>query len=69
MRAFTESGTPVTVRTHDEIAALLRDFDLVPPGLVYVPSWRPEGDEIYADAPERSKCYGAVAHKTRDKAG
>ena len=62
-RAFEESGTPMIVRTRDEIAALLRDFDLVTPGLVYVPSWRPVGDEIYGDTPERSKCYGAVAIK------
>jgi hypothetical protein len=59
-RVFSESGTPVTLRGKAEIAALLRDFDLVPPGLVYVPEWQPTGEEIYADTPERSKCYGAV---------
>ena len=62
-RAFEGSDTPMTVRTHDELAALLHEFDLVPPGLVYVPAWRPAGDEIYGDAPEDSKCYGAVAVK------
>jgi hypothetical protein len=60
-RAFEGSETPMTVRSHEELAALLHEFDLVPPGLVYVPAWRPIGGEIYGDAPERSKCYGAVA--------
>jgi len=63
MRVFNESGTPVTLRDHAEIAALLQNFDLVPPGLVYVPSWRPDGNEIYADAPHLSKCYGAVGRR------
>lgn len=62
-RVFSESGTPVTLREHAEIAALLHDFDLVPPGLVYVPSWRPDGNETYADAPHLSKCYGAVGRR------
>ncbi len=59
-RVFSDSGTPITLRTRDEMADLLRDFELVDPGLVYVPDWRPVGDEIYADQPQRSKCYGAV---------
>jgi hypothetical protein len=63
VRVFSESGTPVTLRDHAELAALLENFDLVPPGLVYVPSWRPDGNETYADAPHLSKCYGAVGRR------
>jgi hypothetical protein len=63
LRVFNESGTPVTLRDHDELAALLRDFELVEPGLVWVPEWRPDGHEIYLDAPDRSRCYGAVGRK------
>jgi S-adenosyl methyltransferase len=66
VRAFEESDTPMTVRSYEELAALLHEFDLVPPGLVYVPAWRPVGGEIYGDAPERSKCYGAVAVTAAD---
>lgn len=57
---LSDSHTPMTLRTKDAMAALLTDFDLVPPGLVYVPEWRPAGDEIYADEPAKSKCYCAV---------
>jgi hypothetical protein len=64
LRVFHESGTPVTLRGHDELAALLTGFDLVEPGLVWVPAWHPDGNEIYLDTPERSKCYGAVGRKS-----
>ncbi len=64
VRVFSESGTPVTLRTRDELAALLEGFDLVPPGLVYVPSWRPDGEETYRDDPHLSKCYGAVGRRS-----
>jgi hypothetical protein len=63
VKVFDESGTPMTLRTRDEIALLLKELDLVPPGLVYVPAWRPTGEEIYADTPERSKCLGAVGYR------
>lgn len=63
LRVFSESGTPVTLRGHDELAALLAGFELFEPGLVWVPAWRPDGNEIYLDTPDRSKCYGAVGRK------
>jgi hypothetical protein len=63
VRVFSDSGTPMTVRGHEEIATLLEGFDLVEPGLVFVPGWRPDGSEIFADAPHLSKCYGAVGHR------
>lgn len=64
LKVFSESGTPVTLRSREELAQLLKEFDLVPPGLVYVPTWHPYGGEIYADEPHRSKCYGAVGYKS-----
>jgi hypothetical protein len=64
LRVFDESGTPVTLRGHTELATFLRGFDLVDPGLVYVPEWRPAGGELFADEPPRSKCYGAVGRKS-----
>jgi S-adenosyl methyltransferase len=63
LRVFDESGTPMTLRDHDELAELLRDFELFEPGLVWVPEWRPDGHEIYLDTPDRSRCYGAVGRK------
>jgi SAM-dependent methyltransferase len=54
--------TPTTLHTRDR-AGVLRFFDgfeLVEPGLVWVPEWRPESpDDVPAD-PERSTNYAGV---------
>jgi hypothetical protein len=34
----------VTARSHDEVARFFSGLDIVPPGLVQVHQWRPEGD-------------------------
>lgn len=50
--AYAETPNPVTLRDHDQIAALLTGVDLAEPGLVRVPFWRPDdppkpGDENF----------------------
>ncbi|NUP83487.1 MAG: hypothetical protein HOV96_38780 [Nonomuraea sp.] len=58
----------LTVRTKEEVAGLLDGLDLVEPGLVWVPEWRPTGTDptgtgpTCADTPSASGNYGAVAH-------
>ncbi|MBF8184982.1 SAM-dependent methyltransferase [Nonomuraea sp. K274] len=53
----------LAIRTRDEVEALLEGLDLVEPGLVWVPRWRPgAGDLACADQPSASGNYGAVAH-------
>jgi hypothetical protein len=39
-------------RTHDEVLALFGGFDLVEPGLVTCPSWRPDGEGDFSANPE-----------------
>lgn len=52
----------LAVRSRDEVAALLAGLDLVAPGLVWVPEWRPMGDDLACqDDPSKSGNYGAVA--------
>jgi S-adenosyl methyltransferase len=46
--------TPMTLRTPTEVAALFDGFDLVDPGLVWAPLWRPESADSVPDRPERS---------------
>ncbi|MGR6916783.1 SAM-dependent methyltransferase [[Actinomadura] parvosata] len=52
----------LAIRTKDEVAALLEGLDLVAPGLVWVPEWRPD-DSGHAcrEEPSSSGNYGAVA--------
>ncbi|MGP3962032.1 SAM-dependent methyltransferase [Nonomuraea sp. 3N208] len=52
----------LTIRSRDEVAALVDGLDLVEPGLVWVPQWRPaERDLACRDQPGSSGNYGAVA--------
>ncbi len=61
-RLWNESGaTPVTIRTVDEVASLFDGLELLAPGLVPLPQWRPDDDTSYTD---RDFSYlGAVARK------
>jgi hypothetical protein len=55
------AAVPITLRSADEIAALVTGLDLVPPGLVPIDDWRPEESDPPATAPV--PIYGLVARK------
>jgi hypothetical protein len=55
--------TPLTQRSHQEISRFFAGFDLVDPGLVWVPSWRPDPDDEPDPHPERAANYGGVGRK------
>ena len=42
-KGWANARSQIVVRDHDEIAALFGDFELVEPGLVQLPLWRPDG--------------------------
>ncbi|MGE5155886.1 MAG: SAM-dependent methyltransferase, partial [Betaproteobacteria bacterium] len=59
-RTTTGSGKP---RTREEFARFFAGWDVVEPGLVWVPQWRPDGQvpaEMVAD-PTISGCWAGVA--------
>jgi S-adenosyl methyltransferase len=49
-----------TARSHDEVAAFFAGFDLIEPGLVRVPDWRPTSE---IEAAPRCAMWAAVARK------
>jgi hypothetical protein len=52
------------MRSHTEVEALFDGLDLVEPGVVWVPQWRPEStDDLYYDRPEMSAIYAGVGRK------
>jgi S-adenosyl methyltransferase len=51
----------MTARSRDEVARFFRGLELVPPGLVQVHQWRPDG-RLDPDAPASIWC--AIGHKT-----
>ncbi|WP_328475185.1 SAM-dependent methyltransferase [Actinoplanes sp. NBC_00393] len=56
-RLAQSGGVPYILRSPDEIGSLFDGLELVEPGLVQIPQWRPDGEAEWLDA------YGAVARK------
>jgi hypothetical protein len=65
-RLYESSTAPVSPRSRAEIAALFGDFELVSPGLVWAPLWRPEESAPDADFPRpaESIVLAGVGRKT-----
>lgn len=65
---YDSSSSPVMWRTHQQIADLFGDFDLIEPGLTWTPSWHPEetGSDIphvSFNHPSESVVYAGVGRK------
>jgi len=60
---YSTTATPATLRGRDRIAAMLSGFELVPPGVVFAPEWRPESAEDVGPDPERAVSFAAVGRK------
>jgi hypothetical protein len=58
---YEKSGTPLTLRSPDELRALVKGLEILPPGVVFTPEWRP--DEPLEDPPELSGGLSLVARK------
>lgn len=62
---YRRTTNAVTMRSRSQIQGFFGDFELQEPGLVYVPSWRPEsGEDLFIEQPRRSVTLGGVARKT-----
>jgi hypothetical protein len=53
--------TPVVARGKAELTALLGGLEPVPPGIVWVPEWRPDGNGSEPSTPSEAEMYAAVA--------
>jgi SAM-dependent methyltransferase len=60
---YRRTATPFTMRSRRQIEALLDGFDLVSPGVVYPPLWRPDSPADVDDRPERFSGYVAVGRR------
>ncbi|MDA3625995.1 SAM-dependent methyltransferase [Saccharopolyspora oryzae] len=56
---YNRTSTPGTLRTPEQIAELLTGYELVDPGLVLLPEWRPD-TPVAPDAAARTNSYAAV---------
>jgi hypothetical protein len=58
------AGIQGVPRSHHQVERLFGEFNLVEPGLVWVPQWHPESpDDLYLDRPEASGVYAGVGRK------
>jgi hypothetical protein len=63
IEVFKNSRDPIFPRTREEIMRMFGDFELIEPGLVYTPQWRPERPaDAQLDA-SKSNLYAGVAIK------
>lgn len=58
---YEETNRPLILRDQARLMALLDGFQLLDPGIVHMPLWRPDSDDPGYDRPERSCIYAAVA--------
>ncbi|RFS83917.1 hypothetical protein D0T12_17085 [Actinomadura spongiicola] len=60
-RLYDRASSPAVARSQAEILRFFDGWDLLDPGLVYLPTWRPDDGTPTPD-PEHSLMLGGVAH-------
>jgi SAM-dependent methyltransferase len=60
---YTRTATPMTMRSKREVRGFFEGFDVVEPGVVYLPQWRPESSSDVDDHPERFTGFAGVGRK------
>ncbi|MFF2744542.1 SAM-dependent methyltransferase [Kitasatospora sp. NPDC058048] len=62
-KLYRMTPTPLTMRTHEQITAMFSGFDLVEPGVVYLPQWRPDQPGTVGEHPERMTGVAGVGFR------
>jgi hypothetical protein len=61
---YNESGAlPYHLRSPEQIAGFIDGLELVEPGLVSVPRWRPDPTDASGDPPAEVDAFGGVGRK------
>jgi hypothetical protein len=60
---YQRTATPMTMRTSDQVERFFAGWELVPPGVVYLPQWRPEPGGPAVERPERMPGLAGVGRK------
>jgi hypothetical protein len=63
-RVYQRATAPLVLRSHAQVAALFDGFDLVEPGLVQVPLWRPDGTPPRPRGLAEIGIYGGVGYRS-----
>lgn len=66
-RLYAGTTNPAKGRSRSEILSFFNGLDLIEPGLVYAPLWRPESpQDLFLDQPERSILLVGIGYKRRN---
>lgn len=60
---YNRTGTPLSLRDRDQVRHLMAGWDLVEPGVVYVPQWRPDADDEPVEDPASYLTLAAMGRK------
>ena len=63
-KVYERATAPLVLRSHQRIASLFAGFDLVEPGLVQVPLWRPDGKPPRPKDLSKIGIYGGVGRRS-----
>jgi hypothetical protein len=60
---FAKTAEPIQPRTKSQVAGMLAGLEIIEPGIVFTPEWRPEMPEDVGENPSRANLYAAVGRK------
>jgi hypothetical protein len=60
---YRQATAPMVPRNHDQVLRFFDGFDLVEPGLVYAPQWRPDAEGEHTD-PKSAFKYAGIGRKS-----
>jgi hypothetical protein len=61
LKSYRRSVTPIYARSRADLARLLSGQEIVPPGIVWTPTWRPDSSEPALCEPADAEIIAAVA--------
>ncbi|QWF85356.1 SAM-dependent methyltransferase [Amycolatopsis sp. CA-230715] len=60
---YRDTTNPLHLRGRDEIRELMSGFEIVEPGIVFTPQWRPDDPADVGDRPERAGILAVVGRR------
>jgi hypothetical protein len=64
LAVYNRATSPVTLRSREQIELFFEGFELIEPGLVPTPLWRPESNnDLFVSEPERGQAFAGVGRK------
>ncbi|GLY91815.1 SAM-dependent methyltransferase [Actinoallomurus iriomotensis] len=63
-KLYSRTSAPGRPRDHASVKAFFDGFEILEPGLVYLPQWRPEEGDLKFERPEQAWGYAGVGLKT-----